>query len=137
MEVGLGYKIAGMGEGGTVEPGVASGALAWLYLRQGDVQQARRMFEHLLAVDPGNSEARRGLEGCRQLEYGGGMNMNDSKRLQVLRLLLARLTGQPAPAVEMAAGLTAERAGVPDPVQRRLQLLEQMLQRVRAWRREL
>ena len=63
--------------------------------------------------------------------------MNDSKRLQVLRLLLARLTGQPAPAVEMAAGLTAERAGVPDPVQRRLQLLEQMLQRVRAWRREL
>lgn len=134
MRRGLGYKMTGMGAGDTSGPGVASETLAWLYLRQGDVRRARQMFEHLLVASPGNSEVRCGLERCRRMEHGGGLTMNNSKRLQVLRLLLARFTGQPAPAVEMVEGDAVKESRSLDPAQRRLQLLQEMLQRVRQWR---
>jgi len=99
-------------------------SMAQVLLEQGDVWQAEKIYNEILVREPGNSLAQAGLKRCRSMKDTGETNLKERK-LAILRLLLARLQGQPAPA--------AERKEV-DPRLRRLKVLQALLERVRAWR---
>jgi hypothetical protein len=97
-------------------------SMAQVLLEQGDVWRAEKIYNEILAREPGNSLAQAGLKRCRSMKGTGDANLKE-KKLAVLRLLLARLQGAPA----------AEKKEV-DPRRRRLEVLQALLERVRVWR---
>jgi hypothetical protein len=125
--------------------------LARLYLDQGHPERALPIFERLLAEDPGRMSAAEGVKRCRAALGEAGMDRE--KKISYLRKLLSRLTGvaepepdapvsEPAPAPILVETQTQpiveEIAPVPppipskplDPRERKIQLLQAMLQRL-------
>lgn len=121
--------------------------LARLYLDQGHPERALPIFERVLAEDPGRLSAAEGVKQCRAALGEAGMDRE--KKISYLRKLLSRLTGEvapeepipePVPAEPQFQPAVEETAAVPppipatrkpaDPRERKLELLQAMLQRL-------
>jgi hypothetical protein len=124
--------------------------LALLYLKQGLAERALPIFEQVLIKDPNRQSALAGIEKCKAiLAQEQKSAMDKSKRLQILKILLSRLTGedagleqatlaqaQPAkeystPVIEpVSKPVEAPPVAVKDYAQRKLELLQTMLRRL-------
>ncbi|RME21574.1 MAG: hypothetical protein D6806_14475 [Deltaproteobacteria bacterium] len=113
---------------GGKSPAGASVELALLYMRQGEPQRALAMLEVLERRASADERIRKAAARCRRM-IAERVGMTDERRLEILRLLLARLTGQPAP--ESAQKPEPEEAvGPPSERERRLEILREMLERL-------